>query len=498
MLVNVTPQFEKRSIFIARHAFATGLLLVLACATGAEAIDPEAVDTQAADSESMSVTETTPPEETVVAEPAPPSTAAIEAAQTRFLRLRDEGRQIEATAAALQVATLTQERYGLDSSEIIIPLVNLAVMQAKTGELTAAEQNYRIAIGVIERVDGFFSPRLVNPLSGLGHTYNRAGRYDQAIEVFERALRLNNIELGFTNFQQFGIHDGLTESYVGLREYEDATFYQQTQVEIHQRKFGRDNPRVVPAMFKLAEWYNRAGNLEASALTYRSADRILREQEDQSSATRAEGMLGLARLYERQGNRPAAASTLSRGESILESSADPDPLALARVQVALGDLYIRDNKRQPALREYESAWANLSSDPEYADDRDEYFEAPVRVAGGPYPNATRKARGRSPETLANGYVTIRYTVDEYGRAQDVVVVESEPAGVLEDSMVNVYRRSRYRPRLDDGVAVPTENILGQHQFFYVPAQAADEPSKSPSRRKSNRGRLEFPGSSDDD
>jgi len=424
-----------------------------------------------------------------------PANDPLDAAYNRFLRLRDEGRTEEATAAALQLATLTQERHGLDSMEIVTPLVNLAVMQSKTGDLTAAEQNYRTAIGVVERNEGVFSPRLINPLSGLGHAYNRAGRYEQAIDSFERALRLNNIEMGFTNFRQFGIHDGLTESYVGLREFEDANFYQQTQVEIHQRKFGHEDPKVVPALYKLAEWYSRAGNLEASALTYRKADRILREHEGDSSESRAEAMLGLARLYERQGNRPAAANTLRRGLAIIDSNPEPDPLIQASVHVALGDLYIRDNKREPALKEYESAWRVLSSDPEHADERDHYFEAPVRIAGVPFATVSRRARGRPQEELADGYVVIRYTIDRYGRAHDIVIVESEPAGILDDSLENAYRRSAYRPRLADGVAVPTENQLGQHDFLYVPTVPDTGEEKAPSKRKSNRGRIDYPGAS---
>ena len=71
----------------------------------------------------------TPPPETTMPEtaaeqaphdtsavPAPDAVAgdplqALRAAQTRFLRLRDEGRNEEATAAALQVAELSQAAY---------------------------------------------------------------------------------------------------------------------------------------------------------------------------------------------------------------------------------------------------------------------------------------------------------------------------------------------------------------------------------------------------
>ena len=103
------------------------------------------------------------------------------------------------------------------------------------------------------------SRRLINPLTGLGTTYNRLGLYDDAANSFDRALRINHVNDGFYNFEQFKIYDGLTESYVGLQEIEDANFYQETQLEIYQRKLGIGNPGVVPGFYKLAGWYERSG-----------------------------------------------------------------------------------------------------------------------------------------------------------------------------------------------------------------------------------------------
>jgi len=435
--------------------------------------------------------------EAPLADAADASVDPLEAAYNRFLRYREEGLKDEAATAALTVAELTQERFGIDSAETATPLVNLAVMQSQTGNLTAAEQNYRAAIAVMERHEGMLSSRLINPLSGLGHTYNRAGMYEQAIKSFDRALRLNHIDMGFTNFEQFGIQDGLTQSYVGLSDYDEANFYQESQLEIYQRKFGRDDPQIVPAMYKLAEWYSRSGNLEESALTYRGADRILRENESETSAGRADALMGLARLYERQGNRPAAASTLRKGVKILDASPEPDRLRRATVRVALGDLYTRESRFGAANEEYVAAWADLSSSEDYLDRRDYYFELPVRLGGGPFPKLARNTRGKTAADLRDGYVEIRYSVDVKGLANDVVVVESDPPDVMDLSLKTTYERSVYRPRFVDGASAPTENLLARHEFRYAvevvttPGDAGELPRPEP-----KRGRLDRPGDTD--
>lgn len=413
--------------------------------------------------------------------------ASIDAAYRQFLRLREEDRDEEATRAAFRVAELTQLQYGEDAIELATPLINLAVMQSSTGDLPAAEQNYRASIRIIERHEGMLSPRLINPLTGLGHTYNRAGMYNEAIESFDRALRLNNIELGFTNFEQFGIQDGLTESYVGLREFDDANFYQEAQLEIYQRKYGHESPQTVPAMYKLAEWYGRAGDLEQSALTYRSADRILRESEGEASPSRADALLGLARLYERQGNRPAAASTLRKAIKIIDSGEEPDRLRRAELRVALGDLYTRESRPTAARDEYKSAWADLSDDEGLLDKRDYYFDLPVRLAGGPFPKLARSAYGRVAPNLRTGSAMVRYSVDAEGHARDVVIVESNPGGMIEDDLLDTYRRSAYRPRFVDGEPAATDDLLSEHRFQYGVGTPGE-----PTPAESGRGKLERP------
>jgi len=433
--------------------------------------------------------------------PLPDATVAgadpLDAAYNRFLRFREEGRKQDATAAALTVAEITQERFGPDSREVATPLINLAVMQSQTGNVTAAEQNYRAAIAIIERHEGMLSSHLINPLIGLGHTYNRSGLYEQAIASFERALRLNHVDMGFTNFEQFGIQDGLTQSYVGLSDFDEANFYQESQLEIYQRKFGREDPQVVPGMYKLAEWYSRAGDLEQSALTYRSADRILRESEGESSSGRADALMGLARLYERQGNRPAAASTLRKGVKVLDANPEPDKLRRAELRIALGDLYTREARFGSANTEYVAAWADLSSSEDYLDRRDYYFELPVRLGGGPFPNFARNTRGKSAAELRDGYVEIRYSVDAEGRAQDPTVLESDPPDVMDQTLMTTYQRSVYRPRFVDGASVPTENLLARHDFRYaVQVVKTEQDDGELPRPESKRGRIDRPGESD--
>ncbi|EGR2795930.1 energy transducer TonB [Vibrio cidicii] len=64
-----------------------------------------------------------------------------------------------------------------------------------------------------------------------------------------------------------------------------------------------------------------------------------------------------------------------------------------------------------------------------------------------------KAKKRGIE----GYVLLRFDIDETGRPQNIEVVEAQPARFFERSAVDAVKRWRYQPQIVDGAAQP---ILG--------------------------------------
>jgi tetratricopeptide (TPR) repeat protein len=302
-----------------------------------------------------------------------------EAAHDQFLLLFEEKRYEEALAVAFNIVNLARQQYGDNDIRLVSALNNLATTQILTGDLTSAETNYKISIGLIEKNEGILSIRLINPLIGLGGTYNRLGKHEQSIQSFKRALHVNHVNDGFYNFEQFQIRDGLTESYVGLNEFEDANFQQQSQLEIYQRKLGMENPEIAPALYKLASWYERSGQAEIARLTYLNAYRLMRESYGKNSPKLIIPMVGIANTYARQGLMGESASYFKKALAIVDKQETPDLLQRAELHIELGDLYTRYGKNKSASENYGRAWNDLSSDELFLDQRDAYFEQPVRI-----------------------------------------------------------------------------------------------------------------------
>jgi len=420
-------------------------------------------------------------------------------AHDRFLFLHDEGRFREASIVGLEVVEITRQEFGSDHIKMVSPLVNLAIVQTKDGDFQAAEANYKASILIIEKQEGILSPRLINSLSGLGSTYNRAGQYDQGIITLERALLINHVNEGLYNFEQFKIQDGLTDSYSGMNALEDATFYQKAQVEIYQRKMGVDHPDVSKALYKLARWYELVNNTEEAMLAYRKADRLLREAGGDANVARVEALQGLAHVYERQAQPSATANTLKKALEIVDAQPEPDLLQRATILVALGDLYTRQAKVETSQMNYLEAWDNLSQDDEYLDQRDEFFSEPVRVSGGSFSKIEFNSRGKPDDNLKDGFVLVSYTVTEKGRAKDIKVIESEPPGLMDGSIVSTYKRSYYRARRVEGDAVASNDIAARHDFKYFKSsgdKADDSNKKGSADSSAGSERLEYPEMND--
>ncbi len=72
--------------------------------------------------------------------------------------------------------------------------------------------------------------------------------------------------------------------------------------------------------------------------------------------------------------------------------------------------------------------------------------------------------GRQLARGIEGYVDLRFDVTEYGATQNIQVMSSEPVGVFDDAAVKAVKRWRYRPRMEEGVPVSSQNIQERIRF----------------------------------
>ena len=181
--------------------------------------------------------------------------------QQEFLSLYDQERFQQSIVPAKKIVTLTREIYGQNNFRLITPLNNLASAYYMVEDFENAQASFLQCIDLIEANQNIISPELISPLYGFALTLNRSGQYETAITILERALRINHVNQGFHNLDQLKIHDTLTESFIGVKNFEQANHHQTFQVFVNKKHFGVNNSMVDESLIKLSSWYKRTGQI---------------------------------------------------------------------------------------------------------------------------------------------------------------------------------------------------------------------------------------------
>ena len=116
--------------------------------------------------------------------------------QQNFLNLYDQERYQQSVLTASEILNLTQEIYGPESPNLVNPLNNLASSYFMVGDFEQAIKLFLECIALIESKNNI-SSELISPLVALGLAFNKSEQYNEAVEIFKKALHINWVNNGF-------------------------------------------------------------------------------------------------------------------------------------------------------------------------------------------------------------------------------------------------------------------------------------------------------------
>jgi tetratricopeptide (TPR) repeat protein len=336
---------------------------------------------------------------------------------------------------------------------------------------------------------------------GLAATHNALGEFDSGLRAYERALRINHVELGLNNNEQMLIRDGLTESYLGLGDLDKANFQQETQARIIREEHRGDLDEMIPAIYKLADWYKRSNQPERETLLLQNAARTIKKAAGDDPIEQIRVLRALAAAHQRLDMPAEAMRLLKKAWRINEKSETRDPLLSADIQVEMGDFYNGFNDLRDARRYYISAWETLVN--EGGDDSErlleDYFSEPIIIWSVRLPDVyplnskTAVLAAEEPDLFREGLLAVEFDIDQNGRAANIRIIESDPEGLLDKRIIYLLGRYFYRPRFKDGAPVLTQDIQLSHSFIYL-TTSTEKAKKDSGKSKDNSGdRLEYPG-----
>lgn len=385
-----------------------------------------------------------------------PTLAALRQARDRLITARDfEAALNPAQQAIAQQAEQRDADYAFD-------LAALARIQSELRNLEEAESRYLEAVELVADAEGEYSVTLIDLYRGLGRSYIRAGRYPQAISTLEQAQHISQRNLGLFNVEQSPLLDDITTAYLGLGNTAEARELQLQRLENAVRRFGAEDPRVIPYRYVLANYFERS-RLPVSAQEQYSL--VLDAQEaalGPSAAPLIAPVRQLAKLdlLLTQGEKSENRDRLA---ALLEQNPDAEPLESGLGYALLGDWATVAGDHAAARDHYHRAWSLLSQ----RDDVDvaDYFGKPAMIDF--IAPLSPVDRGDRSDPYAWGQVVLEFDVTAEGLPSGVRLADSA-TGTLQQRYLRRVRETHFRPRLVDGVPVATTNVRSTHYFrFYV-------------------------------
>lgn len=353
-------------------------------------------------------------------------------------------------------------------------LATLGLIQAELRQTDEAIDSLVEAIGIIVADEGEYSSTLIEYYRGLGRTYIRSAQYQQAIVTLEQAQHISQRHLGLFNVEQAGLLDDITTAYLGLGNTVDAKKTQVERLDNAIRRFGADDPRVIPFRYTLARYYEQSRLPESAREQY---EEVLASQESRLGGSDA-GLLPPLRelaaldLLVAQGANPERRDRLA---AVLEGNAAVPPVERGLSLAFLGDWAIVTGDAAAARDYYREAWSALQADAEV--DAAAYFRKPTMIDFvAPLSPVDRNERSR-PYTWTE--IVLEFDVSAEGSPSDVRVVTRDPqTTALQTRYSRRMRETHFRPRLVEGEPVATSNVRSTHYVRrYIDKdeeQAADE------------------------
>jgi tetratricopeptide (TPR) repeat protein len=381
---------------------------------------------------------------------------------------------------AERLVQLTEEQFGADELQLTNPLTNLATIHYKLGNYPAAIEAYQRTLRILQAKSTLADKAQIRPLHGLGISFMGANDPESAVVALKRAADLSRNTDGLYNIGQVEFIDALIDAYAATGRWNEAEKESQYALRVEEAAYGRNSLKLLGRYDKLARFYEDERRYTTERSIYERALAVLAKDAPPNDLRKVGPLRGIARSFRLEafygvegtdtgGTFNAAnngapvfadGTQQRRGESsltaaleVIDSNTPVDPRLRALVLTDLGDWYLTSNATRRAYDIYSEAWKAFS---QAGDTRP--LEVPRVLAYRPSISSVDRSQLDPAEAQIKA-VELHFTVDRDGRLDDVTSPTTDvPEPVVRNSMTSI-KRARYAPRIENGIAVPTSDVV---------------------------------------
>jgi tetratricopeptide (TPR) repeat protein len=392
----------------------------------------------------------------------------------------DAKKYTEAQPLAERLVELTEAQYGSEELPLTNPLTNLATVHYKLGHYPAAIENYQRTLRILQAKSTIADKQQIRPLHGLGVSFMGANDPESAVVALKRAADLSRNTDGLFNINQIEFIDALIDAYEASGRYAEAEKESMYAMRVEEAAYGRNSIKLLDRLDKLARWYEAARRYTSQRNVYERALAILSKNAPENDLRRVAPLRGIARSFRLEafygvegadtgatfnsGNAGAPVfsdgtqqrrgeSSLNTALSIIDSNAPANEQLRGEVLTDLGDWFLISNALRRAYDTYAAAWKAFASV-----SNTKLLEAPRILAYRPSISSVDRSQLDPAEAMVK-FVHLVFKVDRDGRIDEVTSPTTDvPENIVRNSAASM-KRSRYAPRIENGIAVPTENVV---------------------------------------
>ena len=374
-------------------------------------------------------------------------------------------------------------------------------------------ERYSLAIQMIEGNGGVWDSQLVEQLSTLGNLQQQRLNHPAAIEAFRRAIQINRIAQGLHTPDQIPFLENMIDSLVATEDWEQADLYSDYLFFVQHKTYGINDPRLIPALQRLASWNIRAFNLgygdqlgarlstaqmllsaglrsvvthygqrDERTLQYlrdlaRSAYYVKMYPEYLAGMDQPEFRARQENLRQKLNSRTIYPRSFSLGEAALKDiinyhiQKNGSVFLIAEAITHLADWYLIFDRRSNAQNRYLQAWSLLSTESDGDQLKEKLFGRVVPLPtfmDGPKNLEMRAPIPKVRSNLKNSTADVSFSVTITGgvRDLDVLTEENEENANLLSRLRRSVRFSKFRPVIENGRPVHSVGHVFRYRYWY--------------------------------
>jgi tetratricopeptide (TPR) repeat protein len=225
-----------------------------------------------------------------------------------------------------QAARKESEKSGSKYGHYATTLLNLGQVYDKMDKVPESEKAYKEALAIYEKSYGPSSVEDGKALHGLAETYRHHNKYQEALPLFQRALKIRNVLIPSAPDTAETLN-GLADTYRHQGKNLEALPLLQRSLDIRKEVFGTSHPKVAKSLDNLSSCYAALGKYDMAWPVYKDLLSARQSSYGLDDPKVAQVQEDLAYAYSKVDKAKKADASFKQALAIREKHAKTDPAA---------------------------------------------------------------------------------------------------------------------------------------------------------------------------